>query len=85
MSNSASVNLLVIWEDEIRTAARLLRIAREETDEAKVSSLMGDAYAACEVALAGITDDVAVVMLGNKDLHDSVLSSKKRREAKHDR
>ena len=79
-ASNATVSLIVIWEDEIRKAAALLSAAREETDDELVSVRMTEAYAACEVALAGIDETKAVVMLGNKDLHDAVKLSKLKRE-----
>jgi hypothetical protein len=79
MANRADIKLTVMWEDEIRKAAALLREAREESDEELARKKMSEAYAACEVALYGVCDDHAVVMIGNKDLHDAVKKSRESR------
>ena len=47
---------VLLFEDELRAAASLLKAAREEQDEAKQSALLGDALLACEVALLGADD-----------------------------
>lgn len=79
MTNKASVDLIVLWENELRKASVLLAAARDENDKEKLPGMMMAAYAACEVALEGLTEDKAVVMLGNKDLHDAAKARRDRR------
>lgn len=66
MSDRATVTLCILWEDELRTASRLLQIANDMPDDAPDRMIaIQQAWGACSVALAGLSDDKIVVMLGS--------------------
>jgi hypothetical protein len=67
---------LVLWGDEIRKAGVLLARARKmrealggnptDAEKEKSLALNQEAYAACEVALFGVEQDSAIVMVGSE-------------------
>lgn len=64
MAETTTLNLCILWEDELRTAAKLLREAAALTDDDQRARAMATAYRACQVALYGLKDDSHVVMIG---------------------
>lgn len=62
-----TISLCVLWEDELRAASRLLKAAHDAPDDQVVEAAQM-AYAACEIALGGITDDRHIVMIAPSDL-----------------
>jgi hypothetical protein len=80
MPSIGKVDLVVLWGDELRTAAVLLTRARKmraalgdspsEADEQKSIDVTREAYEACEVALFGVDGDSAIVMIGSESLRD---------------
>lgn len=79
MSEEIKLNVLILWEAELRAAAKLLQIARDEPNEDLVPLRMTEAYAACEVALHGIHEGAAVVVCGNDALFNETKARKARR------
>ena len=67
MSHTANITLCVLWEDELRLAAKLLRAAADAPDDDH-DLLAQQAYAACQVALWGLTDERHAVILAASDL-----------------
>lgn len=57
--------IVVLWDDEVRQAAKLLREWHDCQDEAQRDRLAVDAFNACLVALWGVREDSALVMLGS--------------------
>ncbi len=85
MSDMAGAKLVVLWEHEIRLAARLIALAHaaidkgDDTEEDKIANgqLIVDAFNACAVALFGADDqDVTLALSSVPDL------AKARRQAK---
>lgn len=73
MSDSTNIKLCILWEQELRTASKLLAEAAalpEETDEQKRALGLAQelAYHACEVTLHGLTDEAHLVMLAAASL-----------------
>jgi hypothetical protein len=71
MASNANVNLCILWEDEVRTAARLLHELHEASgtdDEERESGLASAALVACMTALWGLTDDRAAVILASREI-----------------
>ena len=72
MSDAANISLCVLWESELRTAARLLQKAFTKpeavledaaAEEASRALMYHDALLAAYTALAHLTDDRAVVII----------------------
>lgn len=68
MTAAANVQLVVLFEDELRKAAKLLEqfyAAAEETPDEDISRMASDALQACRVALyhEQLLRDGAIVML----------------------
>ena len=77
MSHNATITLCILWEDELRTAARLLaemQAADNDTFQEKARA----ALQASLTALHGLTDDKTAVMLSTAELKKS---SKKKGKA----
>ena len=77
MPHAANLKLCVLWEDELRKAAKLLDAAEKiykrhgETDDyGKVASM---AYAACRVALLGLEDDAQIAMVAKPELRQEPI------------
>ncbi len=73
MSNAVNLNLCILWEDELRAAARLLHTAHEICEGANTSEEAKDAaasaaYQACMVALWGLRDDHAAVLMASGEI-----------------
>ena len=68
MAETVNLNLCILWEDELRTAAKLLREAAAITDDDQRAVAMISAYRACQVALYGLKDEHVVVMIGAGEL-----------------
>lgn len=70
MPGTANYSLLILFEDEIRTAATLLtkaqRIYEADPESHDARRAVLDAICACAVALQGADDNRAVLMLTNK-------------------
>ena len=63
MSSRANVNLYILWEDELRTASRLLDVANAlHKGDPDVPDAVSAAWAACSVALCGIGDEVITMV-----------------------
>lgn len=70
MSDKVTINLCILWEDELRTAARLLAEMQAASDD----SFQEKARAALQAsltALHGLTDDRTAVMLSSAELRKS--------------
>jgi len=70
VSSKAEMTLCILWEDELRTAARLLDVAQTCPDE-DASKAMAAAYGACLVALNGLTDEKTAVMVSAPAIRDA--------------
>lgn len=71
MPATASTSLLILFEDEVRLAGRLLAKLRDlraaaNPDEDALGDAICDALNACMVALAGAEVDAAVLLLARK-------------------
>jgi hypothetical protein len=69
MSDSAKVQLCIVWEDELRTAAKLLRAMEDAETDDDYQVAASHALRACCTALWGVADDHCLVMLGAASLH----------------
>jgi hypothetical protein len=77
MSHRAAVTLCILWEDELRTASRLLQIANDMPDDAQDRlTAIQQAWGACSVALAGLSDEKTVVMLGSDAIRIKKVAKK---------
>ena len=74
MSSRADMTLCILWEDELRTAARLLEVAQTCPDE-DASKAMAAAYGACLVALHGLADEKTAVMVSAPAIRKSIRES----------
>lgn len=78
MPHAANLKLCVLWEDELRKAAKLLHAAEtifkregETDDYAAVASM---AYAACRIALLGLEDDAQIAMVAKPEVRQQPIS-----------
>ena len=73
MAESSAFKVCILWEEEIRMASRLLKSAYAEglTPEEEEMRLR-NALKACLVALWGIDDDAGCVILGSRDLQETI-------------
>ena len=67
MTDRIKLRLVILWEDEIRLASKLLREAQEAPEEHATAAAQA-AYAACMTALWGIDDNDIAVMVGNAEI-----------------
>lgn len=67
MASNVEAKLVLLWEDEIRAAARALKAAHEASEE-DWPTLAGIAHAACMTALWGVTDDCPLAMLASSEI-----------------
>ena len=67
MADKVKFKLVVLWEDELRFAARLLRQVLDTPEDGRAEAMI-EAYRACQVALWGIDDDCVLAMLGNSEI-----------------
>ena len=67
MASNVETKLVLLWEDEIRAAAKALKAAHEAS-EADWPTLAGVAHAACMTALWGVTDDCPLAMLASSEI-----------------
>lgn len=74
MSETVPLQIIILWEGELRQASKLLHEAESETDDDKRSIKMMQAYLACVVALHGITDEKAVVLCGSEEIRQRARS-----------
>ena len=84
MADKAIITLIVLYEEELRKAARLLAQAFDlpkEAPDADVSRALHSALQACRVALyhPGLLDDTAIVMLTTEAARG--IAKKRRRKA----
>ena len=69
MSERTTIALCILWEDELRTASRLLAAANDLPDgDPGMANALQAAYAACAVALHGLTDYNHPVLIGSDGL-----------------
>lgn len=71
MTTEATMKMVVLYEDEVRTAAKAIDHVREMLTDESVSTDAKDeawmtAMRACMVALAGAEDTEATLVLANK-------------------
>lgn len=69
MAENTTIKLCLLWEGELREAARLLQAAHAEglDDEAR-GVAMAQAFQAAAAALWGLTDDHACVLVGSDEI-----------------
>lgn len=67
MPGTANLKLCILWEDELRLASKLLKVAQEAPED-KAAEAGAAAYAACMVALWGLADDANAVLLAAADI-----------------
>jgi hypothetical protein len=66
MADTADIGrIVVIWDDEIRSAAKLMREWHDCEDEDERDKLAITAFNACLVALWGVREDSPLLMLGS--------------------
>lgn len=69
MAETTTLNLCILWEGELREAARLIHQAYDEKlPEAQRGDLMVRAMTAAATALWGLTDDHACVLVGSDEI-----------------
>ncbi len=71
MASKADIHLVLLWEDELRIAAKALKAAHEASNEdfARLGTI---ALQACMAALWGVTDDCALAMLASSEIRTRV-------------
>ena len=74
MADTQILTLCILWEDELRAAAKLLHEVPTISDDDERAQAMVTAYRACAVALHGLTDDKVVVMISARELIKKVLT-----------
>ena len=67
MSHTANITLCILWEDELRTAAKLLAEMNASSED-DFPQKARNALTACVVALHGLTDERTAVMLSTSEL-----------------
>lgn len=67
MSDTAVISLCILWENELREAARLLADLKDARDE-EYSSRAVKALNACLVALHSLTDEKHPVLISADDV-----------------
>lgn len=78
VSDAVTLNLCILWEGELREAARLIHEAHaEDLDDETRGVKMAEAFNAATVALWGLTAEHACVLVGS----DEILRSKKKRRS----
>lgn len=68
MASNATTQITVLWADEVKMAAAAMRQWHDCQDDEQRQRLMVVAFNAALVALWGIKDDTALVMLGSRDI-----------------
>lgn len=68
MASEAKLEVVILWDNEIREAARLLHAWHDSPDKDSRPDLMADAFNACLVALWGVREGTGLVMLGSRDI-----------------
>ena len=83
MSDSARIHLCLLWEDELRLAAKLVQVvnAMDDNDPERKKAIQS-AWGACSAALYGLTDEKAAVMLANPEIKIRADRNKKRGRGK---
>lgn len=77
MTYKANIELCILWEDELRLAAKMLHAMHDENDPEAYREKAVTALQACSTALYGLHDDGKVaVMLGASELHKRVRDSR---------
>lgn len=72
MSDNTTIKLCILWEGELRAAARLMHQAHAEgLDDETRGEMMNQAFQAAAVALWGLTDDHACVLVGSDEIRKS--------------
>ena len=78
MADAVTLHLCVLWEDELREAARALRaLEGVKQDTPEWSRVLVEGYRACQVALYGLTDDKVAVMVGNAAIRGTAKRARK--------
>lgn len=73
MSDKASITLCILWEGELREAARLLKIANDMPEkDPSIGKAQAAAWGACSVALHDLTADKIAVMIGAEEIRKRV-------------
>ena len=67
MSGTTNMHLVILWDDELRLAGRLVRkalalIADEDASQDEKASALNAAVSACSVALFDVTDKPETVL-----------------------
>ena len=82
MSENTTIKLCILWEGELREAARLLHQAHAEgLDDDTRSEAMNQAFLAAVTALWGLTDDHACVLVGSDEIRKKRATIAKKRSA----
>lgn len=79
MSDVIPIKLCVLWEGELRQAAKLLQAAFDSTgeDEDRRAEKYRNALLASHTALIGLTDDKVVVMIGSDAIRKRAKGKRK--------
>lgn len=81
MSAGADLRLIVLWDDEIRTAAKALDRffgMSRDTPESELQAAMGDALMASRVALVGAEEDGKSLVLSSREFFPRIAKKKGR-------
>ena len=69
MADKANITFCILWEDELRNASKLLAVANDmSNDDPGLGKAQSVAWAACTIALHGLTEDKSVVMMAAREL-----------------
>jgi hypothetical protein len=85
MADNVTLHLCVLWEDELREAARLLHAVKKMPEGDKRDGMIGAAYQACMVSLWGLTDDRVAVLVGSGEIKARARRVKKAKTPSHSR
>ena len=76
MADTVDISLCILWENELRAAAKALQ-ALEVAKDAEYSTRAVDALNACMVALHSLTDEKHVVLIGADALRKNIAAVEK--------
>jgi hypothetical protein len=68
MASNATTQITILWADEVKQAAAAMHAWHDCKDDEQRHKLMVVAFNAALVALWGIKEDTALVMLGSRDI-----------------
>lgn len=75
MADKVTMSICILWEHELRVAARLLQkletIPDDEGHSDQRSQCIVDGYRACQAALYGLRDEIPIAMLSSAPIENT--------------